>query len=155
MMVDEIKGQEVVMERNKVGNISKVEKEDKSVLIVDTGGGMNCTITKRAFHISDVYENHKTSLTGYQDKSGPKLCSIVNGYTKVYVKGRDDPVIFKINYATLVEDKDELESLLVPFPLMSHGIQCDMTPTKYGGKGGIKVLEEFFHLNLMMKNCSL
>ena len=31
---------------------------------------------------------------GYQDKGGPKLCSIVNGYTKAFIKRKSDPAIF-------------------------------------------------------------
>ena len=114
------------------------------ILVIDTGGEPNCTITKRAFHVTDIHEGHKTALFGYQDKGKPTVCSIVNGLTKAKVRGRNEPVIFHVNYATLVEDQNEMESLCVPFRMMSHGIQCDLTPTKYGGKGGIQISNDFF-----------
>ena len=126
-----------------VRNLNSRSGGGSDILVMDTGGGMNCTITKRAFHITDIIENQKTALSGYQDKGEPKLCSVVNGNTKAFIQGKSDPVIFHINFATLIDDKDEMESLCVPFNLMSHGIQCDLTPTKYGGKGGIKIGEDF------------
>jgi hypothetical protein len=55
------------------------------------------------------------------------------------VPGREDPVIFEVNYATLVDDNDEYESLVVPFDMMKHGIKVDMVPPRYGGTGGITV----------------
>ena len=68
------------------------------------------------------------------------------------MKGRNTPVLFHINNATLVDDKKEEESLCVTFNMMKHGIKCDLTPTKYGGKGGMTIEDEFFHLTLMKKN---
>ena len=95
---------------NKVINVEKARSLNKQlndttvILIMDTGGGTNCTITKRAFYISYIIEGKKIALSGYQDRSDPKVCSIVNGQTKAFIKGRSDPVIFHINNATLVED---------------------------------------------------
>jgi hypothetical protein len=48
-------------------------------------------------------------------------------------------LFFKVNYATLVDDNDEYESLVVPFDMMKHGIKVDMVPPRYGGAGGITV----------------
>ena len=123
----------------KVRKLDSQLNDDTDLLIIDSGGGTNCTITQRAFHITDIIGDKKVALSGYQDQSSPKLCSIVNGQTKAIITGKKDPVIFHINCATLVEDKDEKESLCVPFSLMQHGIKCDLTPRKYGGKGGITV----------------
>ena len=36
-----------------------------------------------------------------------------------------------------------MESLIVPFSMMGHGIDVDMRPTKFNGRQGIKVDEEF------------
>jgi hypothetical protein len=49
-------------------------------------------------------------------------------YTKVNIPGREDPVIFEVKYATLVDDNDEYESSIVPFDMMTHGIKVDMVP---------------------------
>ena len=103
-----------------VRNLNSRSGGGSDILVMDIGGGMNCTITKRAFHITDIIENQKTALSGYQDKGEPKLCSVVNGNTKAFIQGKSDPVIFHINFATLIDDKDEMESLCVPFNLMSH-----------------------------------
>jgi hypothetical protein len=64
---------------------------------------------------------------------------VVNAITKVNIPGREDPVIFEVNYATLVDENNEYESLVVPFDMMKHGIKVDMVPPRYGGAGGITV----------------
>jgi hypothetical protein len=52
----------------------------------------------------------------------------------------EELVIFEVNYATLVMDNAEYESLVVPFDMMKHGIKVDMmVPPKYGDTGGITV----------------
>ena len=108
------------------------------VLIIDTGGGVHPTITKNAWKIT--YRHNSTiSMSGYQSKGPPIKCDVVNAVTKVTIAGREEPVIFEVNSATLIEDNNEFESLLVPFEMMKHGIQVDMTPLKYGGKGAIVV----------------
>ena len=99
-------------------------------------------MTKSAWKVLER-TNHRTAMQGYQDKGPPKICPIVNAVTKVTIPGRDLPVLFTINYATLVDDPDELESLCVPFDLMRHGIKVDLTPTSFGGEGGIKIQDQF------------
>ena len=108
------------------------------VLIIDTGGGITPTITANAWRITHRY-NITMSMSGYQSKAPPQECIVVNAITKVKIPGRDEPMIFEVNYATLVQDENEFESLVVPFEMMQHGIKVDMTPTKYGGTGGITV----------------
>ena len=78
-------------------------------------------------------------MQGYQSKESPQLCAVVNATTKVTIPGREDPVIFEVNHATLIEDDNELESLVVPFAMMKHGIHLDMIPRKYGGSNSIVV----------------
>ena len=58
---------------------------------------------------------------------------------KAHIQGREDPVLFVINYATMIDDDDELESLAAPFQSMKHGVTVDLTPTRYGGTGKLKV----------------
>ena len=108
------------------------------VLIIDTGGGIQPTITQNAWKITHRY-NTRISITGYQSKNPPQECDVVNAVTKVQIPGREEPVIFEVNYATLIEDTNEYESLIVPFEMMKHGIGIDMTPTKYGGTGSIVI----------------
>ena len=122
------------------------EKEEEvetqeDVLFFDTGGGYNSTVTKRAWHVFET-TSHKQYLRGYGDKGEPKECQIVNACTKAFIPGRDLPVIFVVNYATLNEDEDEHESLVVPFELMRHGIAMDLTPATLGGSGEMYVEEE-------------
>jgi hypothetical protein len=111
------------------------------VLIMDTGGGVNPTITANAWKVTHKY-NVTMSMSGYQSKDPPLECSVVNAVTKVQIPGRMDPVIFEVHYATLVMDENEYESLLVPFEMMKHGVKVDMIPPKYGGTGSIMIDDE-------------
>ena len=43
-----------VSDVGKVRSLKKQLNDTTDILIMDTGGGTNCTITKRAFHISDI-----------------------------------------------------------------------------------------------------
>jgi hypothetical protein len=108
------------------------------VLIIYTGGGVTPTITANAWKVTHRY-NVTMSMLGYQSKAPPQECRVVNAITKVNIPGREDPVIFEVNYATLVDANDEYESLVVPFGMMKHGIKVDMVPPRYGGAGGITV----------------
>ena len=130
--------------RNK--RILEKQNEDSHILIIDTGSGYHPTITERAWRITHRY-NVKISMSGYQSQEAPQQCDVVNAVTKVTIPGRQDPLIFEVNYATLVKDNLELESLVVQFEMMKHGIQVDMTPTKYGGQGSIMVEGEELHYN--------
>ena len=117
--------------------------KDQDVLVIDTGGGKTATITKRAWKILHR-TNHRTAMQGYQDKGPARICPIVNAVTKVEIPGKDLPVLFTINYATLVEDPEENESLCVPFDLMRHHIKVDLTPAILGGEGAIKIEDQKF-----------
>ena len=112
------------------------------VLIFDTGGGRNATVTKSAWKILQR-TNHRTAMHGYQDKGPPKICPIVNAVTKAFIPKSDVPILLTINYATLIDDPDEHESLCVPFDLMRHGIKVDLTPTSFGGEGGLQIEDQF------------
>ena len=122
---------------------SEAMNDTTNYLIIDTGGGKLATITQRAWHITATH-SACSLISGYQDHGEPKQCKIVNGITKVHIKDRDIPILFQMNYATLIDDPEESESLCVPFALMRHGIQLDMTPTKFGGEGGMRIEEQFF-----------
>jgi hypothetical protein len=108
---------------------------------MDTGGGVNPTITANAWKVTHKY-NVTMSMSGYQSKDPPLECAVVNAVTKVQIPGRMDPVIFEVHYATLVTDENEYESLLVPFEMMKHGVKVDMIPPKYGGTGSIMIDDE-------------
>jgi hypothetical protein len=111
------------------------------VLIMDTGGGVTPTITANAWKVT--YKCNVTmSMSGYQSKEPPVECAVVNAVTKVQIPGRMDQVIFEVNYATLIKDEHEYESLLVPFEMMRHGVKVDMVLPKYGGTGSISINDE-------------
>ena len=110
-------------------------------MVIDTGGGQTCTVTKNAWRITHT-TNHQTALSGYQDKT-TQVCPIVNAVTKAHIKGMEQPVLLSVNYATMIDDKEETESLIVPFCMMAHGITVDLVPEKYGGKSGMMVEETF------------
>ena len=47
-----------------------------------------------------------------------------------------------MNYATLIHEKEEKESLSVTFEMMRHGVTVDLIPRTLGGEGGFFVEEE-------------
>ena len=114
---------------------------ESHTMVIDSGGGQTYTVTKNAWRITHT-TNHWTALLGYQDKN-TQVCPIVNAVTKAHIKGRDQPVLLCLNYVTLIYDKEETDSLIVPFCMMAHGITVDMVPEKYGGKSGMTVEETF------------
>jgi hypothetical protein len=75
-------------------------------LIIDTGGGVTPTNTANAWKVTHTY-NVTMSMLGYQSKEPPQECKVVNAITKVTIPGREEPVIFEVNYATLVMDDAE------------------------------------------------
>ena len=103
------------------------------ILVVDSGAGNYGTITSRAWMILSE-TNHVTNMIGYQSTT-PKECKIVHGATKATIPGRIEPIIFIMNYCTLVEDMGEYESLLQPYQVMAHGVDVDCKPPVFGGTG--------------------
>ncbi len=79
-----------------------------------------------------------SELSGYSSQES-LTCKIVNGATKATIQGRAEPVIFVVNYASLLEDPNEEESLLCPYQSMAHGVKYDLTPKMYGGTGCISL----------------
>ena len=128
------------------------------VLIMDSGGGSIPTVTKRAFHISDVWHGRKSKLGGYQDKTEPVSRNIVNAVTKAHIHGLEQPVLLVLNYATLIDDPDESESLMVPFAMMRHGCLVNQLPMQHGGNPGVTVDSDFLPLqydgNMLYYNIS-
>jgi len=62
---------------------------------------------------------------------------VVNAVTKAKIPNRDDPILIKMNYCSLIDDENENESLVNPFDLMRHNIKVDMMPPQHGGRCGI------------------
>ena len=124
--------------QNIIRNIERKDRKPQDILVMDTGGGRNGTITKRAWRI-EHYTNHCTAMLGYQDQGPPKICPVVNAITKARIPGREEPVLIGMNYATLILDENKLKSLCVPFEMMRHGIKIDLTPTTLGGTGKMQI----------------
>ena len=61
------------------------------ILIFDTGGGRNVTITRISCNFFE-YKNHKQRLLGYKYKSEGKVYPIINAVTKALIQGRDQTV---------------------------------------------------------------
>jgi hypothetical protein len=57
------------------------------------------TITANAWKVTHTY-NVTMSMLGYQSKEPPQECKVVNAIAKVTIPGREEPVIFEVNYAT-------------------------------------------------------
>jgi hypothetical protein len=120
-----------------------VNTRNKDILVIDTGGGNISTVTKRVCLVLQQ-TNHFTDMVGYQDKSEPCRLPIVHCAIKENFPDKENPVIFILNYVTLLDDPDELEPLLQPFACMRHGISVDLTPQKHGGRSGIRVDGDYF-----------
>ena len=124
--------------RCEVGKTKEECIEQHDILIFDTREGKFPTITKQAWTIFEI-TNHQQEIQGYQVTSGGKIRLIVNAITKAFIPGRDLPIIFAVNYAALIDDPDENESLIIPFNMMRHSVKYHLTPQKLGGKGGMIV----------------
>ena len=59
--------------------------------------------------------------------------------SKAWIKGRYQSVLIVINYATMLDDSDETESLAVSFDIMKYGSAVDMKPSNLCGYGGLYV----------------
>jgi len=55
--------------------------EDEDILILDTGGGKNSTITTSAWHVFER-TNHVQEVRGYGEKGEGRTCAIVNAENK-------------------------------------------------------------------------
>ena len=66
---------------------------------------------------------------------------IVNTVKKAWIQGRHLPILFVTNYATLLDESYETESLAVLFEMMKHGATVGMAPSNLGGDGGLYVYE--------------
>ena len=80
------------------------DDEKKVVLIFDTGGGWNGTITKRAWYVFEYYV-YPQELRGYQDISKGNFYPTVNAVTKAKTKDRNIPVLLVNNYETMIDYK--------------------------------------------------
>ena len=121
----------------------KSNDASQNIFVVDSGGGLNCSVTKRAWRILE-YTSHKVSMVPYgADESEAKTVPIVNAITKVVLPDREEPVLVIVNYANLVDNENELESLSVPFPMQAHGCKVDQTLEKFGGEQGLLVEDCF------------
>ena len=78
-------------------------EEKGDIIIIDTCGGRNGTITIIAWHVFE-YTNHKQRLLVYRDKSEVKVYPIVSAVTKAWIQGRDILVLLGMNYSTLLDD---------------------------------------------------
>eukprot|EP00957_Ditylum_brightwellii_P171499 13056184-Ditylum_brightwellii.AAC.1 len=113
---------------------------ERYIVVFDTGGGKNSTITAIVWHMFES-TNHTQKIRGYGSEEERKLCCIVNAATKAHIPGRDMPIILVLHYAMLNEDEGEIESLVVPFEMINHGIYVDMVPQTLGRDGAIYVDE--------------
>ena len=53
-----------------------------------------------------------------------------------------------MNYATLIDDSDEFESLSVPFAMMQRGVSLDIKPPQFGGTAcGLRIADQFLPFN--------
>ena len=112
----------------------------EDILIVDTGGGPHGTVAARAWVVTET-TSHNCDLRGHQSPES-KPCPVVNALAKATIKGRDTPILLKMNYVTLVDDPDECESLCQPYDLVAHGIKMDLLPPSLGGEGGMLLPDE-------------
>eukprot|EP00957_Ditylum_brightwellii_P073244 5567573-Ditylum_brightwellii.AAC.1 len=123
----------------------KIERDkdggERAILVFNTGGGHNSTVTKRAWHMIER-TNHYQVIKGYREKGEGRKCPIVNEATKASINRRELPVLLIVSYATLADNKNERELLIVPFEIMWHGIETDLMPVPFGGNGSMVLKDE-------------
>eukprot|EP00957_Ditylum_brightwellii_P092623 7053217-Ditylum_brightwellii.AAC.1 len=59
------------------------------IMVADSGGGRNSTITKRTWYVFEN-TNYKHIIKGYGSKDERQLWSIVNAATKAWVPKREE-----------------------------------------------------------------
>eukprot|EP00957_Ditylum_brightwellii_P147364 11220831-Ditylum_brightwellii.AAC.1 len=99
---DIIGGKARILDKKTVRSVAPPSK-DEDMLILETEGERNSTITTRACHVFER-TNYVQQFNGYA--------------TKTWIKDGDIPVISILNYATSNEDLQERESLVVTFEMM-------------------------------------
>ena len=95
--------------------------------VCDTGGGQRPTITERAWRTIGEESGLTTELQPYQTNE-VSVHQVVSAVTKARIKGRLDPVLLMVHYATYItieQDPLEKESLLTTMDMGDHGIYCD------------------------------
>eukprot|EP00980_Cylindrotheca_fusiformis_P010182 scaffold2267_cov92-Cylindrotheca_fusiformis.AAC.1 len=118
--------------------------EYPNILVIDSGGGKQATITKRSCQVLSITGEQPVEIIGYGSTGPPRVCEVANVVLKAHIPGRDHPVLFVMNRVCLLDDPEENESLAIPFNFWSHGVRCCMRPPEYGGSCGIHVENEFF-----------
>ena len=118
--------------------------EHDNVLVIDSGGGKQATVTARSCRILSETGLPPVEIQGYGSTGPSRTCRIVNVIIKAHVAHKDRPVLFILNRVCLLDDPNENESLAVPFNFWAHGVKCCMRPPEYGGSCGIHVENEFF-----------
>ena len=114
---------------------------------------MNGTLAPRAWKVLEM-TGMTSEISGYQDKTSPQKCPIVNAITKDSLKDGKE-ILILMNHATLLKDNDERESLEVPYDMMRHGVMVDISPTIYGGKQGMTIEGEHFPWEYDHEKCYL
>ena len=78
---------------------------------------------------------------------------IVYDVTKVWIQVIYLTVLLVMNYATLLDDPDETESLAVPFETTKHGATVDMKTRNIGGDEGLYIdAEHLFFGGIMISS---
>ena len=81
-------------------------EEGGDIIIFDTDGGSNATITRIEWHVFEC-TNNKQRLMGYQDKSEGKVYPIFNAVTEAWVQGRYMTILLVMNNETLLDYPDK------------------------------------------------
>ena len=97
--------------------------------------------------------SHIFQLRGCQ-AGGSTKCPIMNAVTEDDIEGREDPILFKMNCAALVDDDSEMESLCQPHDPMAHGIEVDLKPVAPGGEGGTLITSEDNEAKFTLFECN-
>ena len=125
------------------------DEKEKDVFIFDTGGVNNSNITKRVWRVIE-YKINQQELFGYQHDIMGEVYHIVNALTKGYISDRDVPVWIVLNYANMIDNKEEKTYPAVQFDMMRHGFIINFNPRTLVQYGGVFIKRE--HLPFWWEN---
>ena len=128
--------------------VRRNKPEQKHRFVLDSGGGKRPTVHQPAWHICGGQPGLTATLSPYQSNQ-TFTHPVVTAITKATVTNLHAPVLFKVNYATLItteHDPNEHESLLTTWDLHNFGHVVEGIHPK-APKCGITIQNTFMELD--------
>jgi len=132
--------------RTRPSCLRRAHTETGDCFVIDTGGGRRPTITTRAWKVVGGEPGLTATFTPYQLQQRHEY-PVVSAVTKATVSNISNPIIFKVHYATLISDDNELESLCTTMDLGAHGVQIEGIHPHANTRCGLTVNNKFMEFD--------